>query len=191
MPNPEPKTRKPRKRKPKTRKTFWSENSHEIDRIGAKGRYISSDSNNTEDDSSSSGQSANNSQETSNTDSGTDIPKCHGNYCFCRDILKRPLASYAPGPDGKIPMFEEFRKWLDGGFHSCSATASSASTAVPFDSSNDDEIRTCDGDYCWCRDILKRPHDAYEPGSDLKIHVIKVFLNWLNGGFHSCSNNAD
>jgi hypothetical protein len=178
MPNPKPKARKP-----KTRKTFWSENSHEINRIGAKGRYASSDSNNAEDDSSSSGQEANNSQGTSNTESETDVAKCHGNYCFCRDILKRPLASYEPGTDGKIPVFEEFRRWLDGGFHSCSATASSSAfTSAPIDSGNDDEIPKCDGNYCFCRDILKRPHDTYGPGSDLKIQVIVEFRNgWMEG----------
>jgi hypothetical protein len=190
MPNPKPKARKPRTRKPKTRKTFWSENSHEIDRIGAKGRYASPDSDNAEDDSSSSGQEAN-SQGTSNTESETDVAKCHGNCCFCRDILKRPLNSYEPSSGGKIPFCEEFMKWLDGGFHSCSATASSsASTSTPNDSGNDDEIPKCDENYSFCRDILKRPHDTYEPGSDLKIQVIVEFRNWLDGGFHSCSSTS-
>jgi hypothetical protein len=183
MPNPKPKARKPRTRKPKTRKTFWSENSHEIDRIGAKGRYASPDSDNAEDDSSSSGQEANNSQGTSNTDFETDIPKCHGNYCFCRDILKRPLNSYEPGPDGKVPIFEEFQTWLDGGFHICSA----ASASTPIYSGNDNEIPKY---YCFCRDILKRPHHTYEPGSDLKIQVIVEFRDWLDGGLHSCSSTS-
>lgn len=162
--------------KSKERRSFWSENRREIDRIGWAGKYHLSDSEDEEEeseeeylsDSDEDDEDNSNEEDTSRIDTpiNNGEPSSSGlqnNYtgsngtpCYCHDMLNHRLQDY--DSDLKQQVIMEVYNWLNGGYHSCSPGFIDNNTDTDVDGINnhDDDIHGRDG-----LELTKREREDY------------------------------
>ncbi|KAH0293691.1 hypothetical protein M436DRAFT_80487 [Aureobasidium namibiae CBS 147.97] len=152
---------KPKDRKPKARKSFWSENSREHDRIGWNTRYAFSDSNETSSEASIS--SSNVEQDSSDDEDDT---------CITNDNEQSTKIDTPNESDSCI---------TDKNSISITTTINQTPSSATFVTENNSSSNKCQ-----CHYILKRQLDSYD--ADIRQQILLEVYNWLNGGEHTCSS---